>query len=297
MKKHSHSELLARHLTEPLKPESTGAKVILGKLPDIRAVIFDIYGTLFVSGSGDIGVSAAHNKAQSMLAALGKAGIRSAQDKGELLASLFLQYIQKAQDVLRDRGVQFPEVEIREVWRDFLQTVLSSELAEGSMPDDEGIEALAIEYECLVNPVWPMPGLGDCLASLHESHLLTGIVSNAQFFTPPLFECFLGRSVEELDFEPSCTIYSYVLREAKPSQQLFELLEAGLREHGFKPGQALYIGNDMRNDIAPAAALGFKTCLFAGDKRSLRLREGDPIAQGVKPDRVITELRQIEEIV
>ena len=50
----------------------------------------------------------------------------------------------------------------------------------------------------------------------------------------------------------------------------------------------------MRNDIAPAAALGFRTALFAGDRRSLRLREED--ALGVTPDAIITSLDQIASV-
>ena len=39
------------------------------------------------------------------------------------------------------------------------------------------------------------------------------------------------------------------------------------------------------------------TVLFAGDKRSLRWREGDPLVEGCKPDAVITDLRQIAELI
>jgi putative hydrolase of the HAD superfamily len=261
----------------------------------LRAVIFDIYGTLFVSGSGDIGVDAAGNRAGAMSAALESGGLRLTDAAAEVPA-LFTDAIRRAQALRRAQGVQFPEVEIRHVWAEFLRTLLDRELAAGAMPDADGVERICVEYECLVNPVWPMPGLAECLSRMHDSHLLMGIVSNAQFFTPPLFEAFLGRGVEGLGFEPFCTLYSYKLLEAKPSTRLFELLVAGLREHGFAPEQALYIGNDMRNDIAPAREMGLKTCLFAGDARSLRMRAGDPLVEGVTPDRVMTDLAQLREI-
>ena len=267
------------------------------RIPGLRAVIFDIYGTLFVSGSGDIGVAAAQNRAEAMSAALESGGLHLVG--GEALSAaprLFTKAIRRAQVLRSAQGVQYPEVEIRQVWADFLRGLLDEALAVGAMPDADGVERISVQYECLVNPVRPMPGLAQCLSRLHDSHLLMGIVSNAQFFTPPLFEAFLGRDVEGLDFEPRCVLYSYKLLEAKPSTRLFELLVAGLREHGFAPEQALYIGNDMRNDIAPAFEMGLRTCLFAGDARSLRLRKGDLLVDGVKPDRVMTDLSQLREI-
>lgn len=47
-------EYLFSKLNLPLEPIPTGLKPKLTKLPQIEAVIFDIYGTLVVSGTGDI---------------------------------------------------------------------------------------------------------------------------------------------------------------------------------------------------------------------------------------------------
>ena len=55
----------------------------------------------------------------------------------------------------------------------------------------------------------------------------------------------------------------------------------------------LYVGNDMLNDIYPAAKAGFKTALFAGDSRSLRLRKDKPKCKYLSADIVITDLIQL----
>ena len=52
----------------------------------------------------------------------------------------------------------------------------------------------------------------------------------------------------------------------------------------------------MLNDIWTASQAGLKTALFAGDQRSLRLRETDDRCQGLEPDVVITELNQLVHI-
>ena len=64
---------------------------------------------------------------------------------------------------------------------------------------------------------------------------------------------------------------------------------------GVSPHAVLYVGNDMLNDMLPAAAAGFQTALFAGDARSLRLRETDPRCIDVSPDIVLTDLSQLIE--
>ena len=55
----------------------------------------------------------------------------------------------------------------------------------------------------------------------------------------------------------------------------------------------LYVGNDMLNDIFPAQKEGFKTGLFAGDVRSLRLRSDEPVCENLSADIVITDLVQL----
>jgi putative hydrolase of the HAD superfamily len=49
----------------------------------------------------------------------------------------------------------------------------------------------------------------------------------------------------------------------------------------------------MLNDIYPARKAGFTTALFAGDKRSLRLRQDDPRCANISADLVITDLYQL----
>ena len=53
-----------RALSQPLDVIPTSVAEQLPRLEDIRAVIFDIYGTLFLSGSGEVGTRhlAAHGE-------------------------------------------------------------------------------------------------------------------------------------------------------------------------------------------------------------------------------------------
>jgi len=138
-----------------------------------------------------------------------------------------------------------------------------------------------------------MPNLAEVLAACRKSKVRMGLISNAQFYTLLLFKWFLGADAIDLGFEDCLMFFSYRHGRAKPGGHLFELAVEQLRQMQVAPAAALYVGNDMRNDIHPAKAAGFLTALFAGDARSLRLRTGDPHCSGLTPDLVITDLGQL----
>jgi len=280
-----HDRIRAR--LAPLQPLDTGMTPRTPALDDIRAVVFDVYGTLLISASGDIGPAAAEDKVRAMRGALQDAGIASEADPATL-AEIFNRAILDAQELRRREGIEFPEVEIREVWQSFLDAIPGSASVTAAQRD-----ALALEFELRANPVWPMPGMQEALAALRARGLLLGIVSNAQFYTPLLLEHFLGVSLEDAGFAPELCVYSFEEREGKPSQALYRKLAARLKARGLSPAQCLYIGNDLRNDVWPAQATGFRTALFAGDRRSLRLRTDDPRCSTVQPDWIVTALDQI----
>jgi FMN phosphatase YigB (HAD superfamily) len=65
---------------------------------------------------------------------------------------------------------------------------------------------------------------------------------------------------------------------------------------GMKSQEILYIGNDFCKDVAPAQKVGFRTGLFAGDARSLRVGPDGLPAALKRADVVLTELQQIDQV-
>ncbi len=281
---------IINRLSSPLEPLATELSALCEPMEGIRAVLFDIYGTMLISGSGDVGTLTKDVTPTALRAALTQQGIptdRLAADAG------LERMIHRHHTEARARGVDYPEVEITSVW----QQMLSEWVQRGELPDDGSsvdLFQLALEYECRVNPVWPMPQLEACLAGLRDRQRL-GIVSNAQFFTPWLFPALLGQTLEDLGFSNDMQYFSYEYGVAKPSPRLFLEAIGTLARHGIPPHQAVYVGNDMLNDIATAASVGLRTVLFAGDRRSLRLRASDPRVADCQPDGIITELGQLPD--
>jgi len=250
----------------------------------IRCVLFDVYGTLFISGSGDIGApDSGPDRISEINELLKSYGLP--QDARALLDG-FHRAIEIRHSELRSKGIDFPEVRIDRIWQEVLQ-----------IDDQETAKRFAVEFEWISNPTYPMPHLADLLAACRKKEPLMGIISNAQFYTPFLFRWFLDEDPPALGFDSDLIFYSYCYETAKPAASLFEMAAGRLANRGIRPNTVLYLGNDMLNDIYPASNAGFQTALFAGDQRSLRLRTEDPRCLGLKPDLVVTDLGQLIRLI
>ena len=296
---------------EPLEPETTDVEPSLPPPLPVRAVIFDVYGTLFVSGSGDISLSRRHRSASPFERALEAVGVRD-PDAARQAQKAYFGAIERSHAQSRSAGVDCPEVDVRRIWEEVLgqlekrgfdvgegkRTVRGGEgHPQSPRGSERRIAELAIAYENEANPVWPMRHCRSALSHLASAGYLMGIVSNAQFFTPLLFDAHLGRSLEQLGFSTDLCVWSFAERVAKPSPRLFgRLTEALRREYRLAPNQAIFVGNDMLNDIAAAEGAGLQTCLFAGDRRSLRLRQDHPECRDLRPAAVATDLEQLKTL-
>ena len=241
-------DLISKYI-RPLYPHATDLQPSGELTTKVKCIMFDVYGTLFISGSGDIGIARQKMpKTEQLINLLQKFGIRRSPDA--------------VLNVLNNNNL-------------------------------DHIRAFAMEFELIVNPVYPMPNLEIMLTGCKESNLCMGIVSNAQFYTPSLLQWYLGSDLQDLGFHPDLMLFSYRFGCAKPSTYLFQLAAEKLQNMEISVHAALYLGNDMLNDIYPAKKAGFQTALFAGDARSLRLREDDPRCRNLSPDIIITDLKQL----
>ena len=287
---------LIRESSQPLEPLPVklpdewkallpkGDKAVFG---GIRAAFFDLYGTLFISAAGEISAGVA---------------IEAPDTDDDELKEYFQKEVRRRHEKAKAAGIAWPEVKAEEIWADYTGRIPDTwELPERMRRLLEKIgkktgkrcigRELALRFELAVNPVFPMPHAEEMLRKLVANGLKLGIISNAQFYTPLLFNTFFNASPAEMGFDPGLLIYSFEEGEAKPSPRLFAKARELLARQNITPKETLYIGNDMRNDIVPAAEAGFVTALFAGDSRSLRLREKDTACTGKKPNFVVTDLR------
>ncbi|RDG32021.1 HAD family hydrolase [Oceanispirochaeta sp. M1] len=277
-------------LFSSMTPIPTELGSCLGFNADIKAVLFDIYGTLLISEAGDIGLTALDQKNEKRNFSL-ESKTESMDLSFDEIRSCLTDIIRRHQQYILNASneITYPEVDIISVWSELFQ--------EKNLQDfDIGhISRAALYFEILSNKVDLMPGVSELFEYLRESGLILGIVSNAQFYTPLLMEYLCSMSLEKLGITETFTSWSYKMGCGKPDPLIFRTPVEALNKEGIQNHEILYIGNDMLNDISCAASLGLKTVLFAGDKRSLRLREDDSRVKG-SADYIITDLMQLKQI-
>jgi len=281
-----------------LEPLPTDLPAQLHKDPSIKAVLFDIYGTLLLSESDDI----------EQTSATGNLVVHALQDGNcvvddllppEEILDLYIQAIYDSHLNSIDAGIDYPEVDCISIWK----RVVKAGIDKGWIikSQDIDIKRIAFSFEVSSNHTYPAPGLLKLYHYICQSGMPAGFISNAQFYTPIILRYFLSGDISEdiyIDgFAENLTFFSYSLGYAKPSVKLFEKAAESLKKNFFiSPQEVLYIGNDLKKDIYTAGHCGFKTVLFAGDSRSLRLHTNEPKMTHITPDFIVTDLLQLREI-
>jgi len=121
-------------------------------------------------------------------------------------------------------------------------------------------------YEVFADPAsWRLyPEVPHTLRALRNRGLELGIVSN---FDSRLFNVIRGLEIAEL-FD-TVTISS-LAHAAKPSPKIFEL---ALEQHAVDPGEAMHVGDSLRDDVEGATNAGLTAVLIA--------RQGKPTPSDV----------------
>ena len=295
-----------RHLfdaQQKLQPIATSIKTNFSAGSNIKCVLFDIYGTLLISSSGDI--DKLELSPSFILESFSQCGIEiiSANPNkiaGEILEE-YKQTIAELKYSARNKNIENPEIDIRDVWEIIIQSLYYRSLINKPWVDE--VKLLSIYFETLSNKVYPMPFMKDTILQLYEQKIPMGIISNAQFYTPVIMNYFIENEVDDENenvkyFDPDLSVYSYQEKIGKPNVALYEkALKACQEKYNLQSNEILFIGNDMLKDIYPAQTVGMRTALFAGDSRSLRLREDDTRCSGISPDYIIDSLEQVKEII
>lgn len=115
------------------------------------------------------------------------------------------------------------------------------------------------------------------LTRLAGSHRL-GLVSN---LWAPARRCRAYLAGQGLDTLFGSLVFSCEIGAVKPSRKLFD---CALDDLGCSPSTALFVGDDLRRDIAGAGACGMSTVWISG---------GRPVAGDASPDRVIADIGEL----
>ena len=138
------------------------------------------------------------------------------------------------------------------------------------------------------------------ISCLRSAGIRQAILDNAQCFS--LVQ--LARAIEIQDsainiaeiFPESLNALSHEWGIRKPSLSLYAQSILRFNEVGIEPSQILHIGTRMQDDLAVAKSCGFRTALYAAEKSSLQATLEDLKNPATRPDRLITNLSQLRDI-
>jgi hypothetical protein len=299
-----------RDLSWPAPPEveRPKAKPHLVRLPQVRAVLWNVYGTLLAISGGDLLLEHPHTFV--MGTALEKtiqefkmwaAMSRKPGQPSEYLIHVYTQVL--ASQRLGPSAERHPEVGAERVWDAIIKKLLQKDYKFdagffGSL--NEFSRKVAYFFHSSLQGTACYAGAAEALRRVAGSGLTQGLLADGQCFTPLQLQRGLaaqdaGVMLDALLSDGPCSL-SYDIRGQKPSPRLFRHALDQLKAHGVEPSQVLHVGSRITQDIVPARRLGLRTALFAGDKASLQATPEQLKDPAQRPDVMLTDLNQIAEV-
>jgi FMN phosphatase YigB (HAD superfamily) len=286
------------------------ARPHLERLPKVRAVTWNVYGTLLAIAGGELYFE--HPEQFVMEVALDKtiqefkmwgAMSRKPGQPADYLRQIYSNLLAD-QRSLPSAKERFPEIMADRLWEAFIKKLLQKEYQfdagfYGSL--NEFSRKVAYFFHASLQGTACYPGAAAALRSVKEAGMAQGIIANTQFFTWLQLQRGLTRQDADarLDdlIDPELRAGSHEVRARQPSERLFKHALNALANQGIAAEEVLHIGSRIGWDVVPARRLGMKTGLFAGDKASLQARKEQLKEPASRPDVLLTELGQIADVV
>lgn len=304
--------LAGRDLIWPQPPPLEPAKATpyLKPLPGIRAVTWSVYGTLLRITDGELLFD--HPQELRMQVAMDKT-VREfnmwhsmTRKPGEPWRQMYNVY-RKLLESERMAGARqkgdVREVDVRSLWRMIVGRLQQKEYQYDVSQygdEDDLSEKIAYFFHASLQGTEAAPHALQALTAVSEAGLTQTLLGNAQCFTMVQ----LLRALRDQGPVPppgdlfafDCLTLSFQEQVRTPSNSLFM---AGLKRlwwAGIEPSQTLHVGCRLADDLAVARSLGMRTALYAGDKTSLRATKREIQDPNLRPDRLLTDLAQIRDV-
>jgi FMN phosphatase YigB (HAD superfamily) len=291
-------------------PDPPKAKPHLPALHGVRAILWNVYGTLLAVTEGELKFEVANDFL--MQVALEKTiqefkMWNSMSRKPGQPSAYMREVYQKALTELRlapSPGEKYPEVLAERVWENIIKKLFQKEYSfdagfYGSL--NEYARKVAYFFHASLQGTACYPGAAEALRWVAESGFTQGLLADGQSFTPVQLQRGLSRQDEAADLGTlvpgKFRFLSAEKKARKPSETLFRSALRGLAEEGIEAGEVLHVGSHLTRDVAPANRLGMKTALFAGDRASLSATPEQLKDPQCRPDALLTDLTQVAQII
>lgn len=292
----------------PIQPVK--AQPSIGPLPRIKGVVWNVYGTLLRISDGELRHEVTDefraqiafektleefNMWQSMTRKPGAPWKYLAEQYHDLLEQLRMKAVVPKGEI--------PEVDSAKLWGQLLSRLMKKDYA-WDQANYGGAEAFSEKIACFfqlsLQGVTLAPGAAAALQTVRQRRLAQGLLADAQCFTfPHLLRLFQQEANIEAPgdvLDADLVHLSYQAGVRKPSPSLFQACADSFESRGISPADVVYISNILRGDLDVAKSCGFRTALLAADQLSLKARAADLKDPGCRPDRLMTSLDQIADL-
>jgi hypothetical protein len=293
----------------PPEPRPAKARPHLESMPNIKAVLWNVYGTLLAIPLGELIFE--HPQPLVMEIALDKtinefkmwaSMSRKPGQPAEYMKHLY------SQELLLQRGIgtseRYPEVLSERIWEALIKKLFQKDYSFdagffGSL--NEYSKKVAYFFHAGLQATAAQPEAALALNLTVDAGKVQGLLADGQCFTMVQLTRGLRRQETDIDLPrllpPALRTLSCEMRARKPSETIFRHALAALAEKGVRPAEVLHVGSNVTRDIIPARKLGMRTALYTGDKSSAEATPEQLKDPAQRPDVLLTELGQIAQVV
>jgi FMN phosphatase YigB (HAD superfamily) len=301
-----------RNLRWPAPPkfETVKATPSIKPLQGIRAVTWSLYGTLLRITDGELLFR--HPQSIRMEVAVEKtihefnmwnSMTRRPGKPADLLIPKYLNAMEELRLTASNRKGDIVEIDSAQVWKKMLELLDKKEYRyDESIYGDlnELSQKVAFFFHSSLQGIEAANGALATLMAISDGGLRQAALADAQCFTLVQLTRVLRSQGSVLDMDmllpASLNTLSYEWGIRKPSISLYAQTILRFKEIGIEPDEILHIGTRFHDDLAIAKTCGMKTVLYAGDMTSLQATGADLKNPETRPDRLITELPQLRNI-
>lgn len=292
-------------------PAPVSANPSIDHLPGIKAVVWDVYGTLLRTPDG--GFTLFPEQEVRLQVALEKtihefnmwhSMYRKPGPPWQSMINQYRDYAERLSMVGTKRRGDLTDVNLVHIWRTVVDRLFDKEYT--YEPDtygdiDQLSEKIAYFFHSNLQATEARAGAVQAICELAETGVEQGLLADGQPFTmvqlaralrrqgtiPPVYEILPSGN----------NVLSYQMGVRKPSKSLFLQASGQFAGREIAPDEILHVSCRVTSDLAPAKALGMKTALLAAEKTGLEATVNLLKDPQTRPDRLLTDITQITSVI
>lgn len=295
---------------KPPAPRPLKATPFLKPLPGLKAVTWSVYGTLLTISDGRL--LHVHPQQLRMQIALEKtieefnmwqSMSRKPGQPWEYMLQQYTRIVKELEMVPTKKKGDSKEIDSGRAWRKWLERLGRKEYQydAGFYGDHEDLAVkVAYFFHANLQGVAAAEDACDALQLAASAGLRQGLLADAQPFTLVQLLSALRKQKPGVTIggllHPECLVLSHQLGIRTPSPSLYAHAASQYQRLGIDAAAVLHVSHRLKDDLAAAKEQGFKTALYASDANCCQVDPADLRDPQTKPDRLLTNLKQIGEI-